>query len=142
MCGPPSEQRSCSVRKASTRLQRDPVPNEYHRVRILALHQLIGHYWAVDCHPQQLFGSAVAYYAQYRPGYPRDLADALAARAGLDGTQRVLDIGCGTGQITIPLARHAQAVMAIDPIPGMLAGWGYGEQFPGQVSSPLRHGDS
>jgi SAM-dependent methyltransferase len=68
-----------------------------------------------------LFGSAVAYYAQYRPGYPQGLVDALAARAGLDGTQRVLDIGCGTGQITIPLARHAQAVVAIDPVVGMLA---------------------
>jgi SAM-dependent methyltransferase len=68
-----------------------------------------------------LFGSAVAYYARYRPGYPQDLVDALAARAGLDGTQRVLDIGCGTGQITIPLARHARAVVAIDPLAGMLA---------------------
>jgi ubiquinone/menaquinone biosynthesis C-methylase UbiE len=46
--------------------------------------------------------------------------NALAARTGLDGTQRVLDIGCGTGQITIPLARHARAVMALDPVPGML----------------------
>jgi membrane protein required for beta-lactamase induction len=33
-----------------------------------------------------LFGSAVAYYARYRPGYPQDLEDAVAARAGLDGT--------------------------------------------------------
>jgi 2-polyprenyl-3-methyl-5-hydroxy-6-metoxy-1,4-benzoquinol methylase len=49
------------------------------------------------------------------------LVDALAARAGLDGTQRVLDIGCGTDQITIPLARHARAVVAIDPVADMLA---------------------
>jgi SAM-dependent methyltransferase len=75
----------------------------------------------VDCVPQQLFSSAVDYYAQYRPGYPQGLVDALAARAGLDGTQRVLDIGCGTGQLTIPLARHSQAVVAIDPVAGMLA---------------------
>ena len=71
--------------------------------------------------PQQFFGSAVPYYARYRPGYPRAMVAALAARAGLDGTQRVLDIGCGTGQMTIPLARHARTVVAIDPLPGMLA---------------------
>jgi ubiquinone/menaquinone biosynthesis C-methylase UbiE len=71
--------------------------------------------------PQQLFSSAADYYAQYRPGYPQSLVDALAARAGLNGTQRVLDIGCGAGQLTIPLARHVRAVVAIDPVPGMLA---------------------
>ena len=75
----------------------------------------------MDGVPQQLFSSAVDYYARYRPGYPQGLMEALAARAGLDGTQRVLDIGCGTGQLTIPLARHAHAVVAIDPVPGMLA---------------------
>jgi SAM-dependent methyltransferase len=75
----------------------------------------------VACVPEQLFGSAVAYYARYRPGYPQGMVDKLAARAGLDGTQRVLDIGCGTGQITIPLARHAREVVAIDPVAGMLA---------------------
>jgi SAM-dependent methyltransferase len=75
----------------------------------------------VDCIPQHLFSSAAAYYARYRPGYPQSLVDALAAGAGLDGTQRVLDIGCGTGQMTIPLARHAQTLVAIDPVAGMLA---------------------
>ncbi len=70
---------------------------------------------------QQLFESAVEYYARYRSGYPQQMVDALAARVGLDGTQRVLDIGCGTGQMTIPLARHARAVIAIDPVPDMLA---------------------
>jgi hypothetical protein len=63
----------------------------------------------VDCVPQQLFGSAVAYYAQYRPGYPQDLVDALAARAGLDGAQRVLDIGCVLGDREEPDWVHAIA---------------------------------
>jgi SAM-dependent methyltransferase len=71
--------------------------------------------------PAELFGSAVQYYARYRSGYPDDLVADLASRTGLDGTQTVLDIGCGTGQLAIPLARYAHAVLAIDPVPGMLA---------------------
>ena len=49
----------------------------------------------MDCVPQQLFSSAVDYYAQYRPGYPQDLVDALAASAGLDGTQAAQAAGAG-----------------------------------------------
>jgi SAM-dependent methyltransferase len=75
----------------------------------------------VTCDPLQLFGSAAAYYARYRPEYPRGMVDALAAKTCLDGTQRVLDIGCGTGQITIPLARRAREIVAIDPVADMLA---------------------
>jgi SAM-dependent methyltransferase len=96
----------------------------------------------VGCVPHQLFGSAVAYYARYRPGYPQDLVDALAARAGLDGTQRVLDIGCGTGQITIPLARHARAVVAIDPLAGMLAHGREAAQAAGAGNITWLEGDS
>jgi ubiquinone/menaquinone biosynthesis C-methylase UbiE len=96
----------------------------------------------VDGVPQQLFSSAADYYAQYRPGYPQSLVDALAARAGLDGTQRVLDIGCGTGQLTIPLARHAQAVVAIDPVPGMLARGRQAAQAAGAGNITWLEGDS
>jgi SAM-dependent methyltransferase len=96
----------------------------------------------VDGVPQQLFSSAADYYAQYRPGYPQDLVDALAARAGLDGTQRVLDVGCGTGQLAIPLARHAQAVVAIDPVPGMLARGRQAAQAAGAGNITWLEGDS
>ena len=96
----------------------------------------------MDCVPQHLFSSAVAYYARYRPGYPQSLVDALAASAGLDGTQRVLDIGCGTGQMTIPLARHAETVVAIDPVAGMLARGRQAAQAAGADNITWLEGDS
>ncbi len=67
--------------------------------------------------PQGRFASAVSYYARYRSGYPVADVDALAARVGLVDSQRVIDIGCGTGKFAIPLARHASTVIVIDPIP-------------------------
>jgi ubiquinone/menaquinone biosynthesis C-methylase UbiE len=71
--------------------------------------------------PRDLFASAVSYYERYRSGYPVAELDALAARVGLDGSGRVVDVGCGTGQVAIPLARHAGTVVAIDPLADMLA---------------------
>src|SRR5215472_11194967 len=61
---------------------------------------------------------------------------------GLDGSQRVLDIGCGTGQMTIPLARHASAVLAIDPVPGMLAAGRQAARAAGADNITWLEGDS
>ena len=71
--------------------------------------------------PQHLFRSAVAAYARFRTGYPPENVAALAHRLGLDHTQTVIDIGCGTGQLAIPLAQHARSVIVIDPLDEMLA---------------------
>ncbi len=71
--------------------------------------------------PSNLFESAVPLYARYRSGYPSTEIDRLAAQVGLDSGRRAIDIGCGTGQLTLPLARHAGSVVAIDPLAGMLA---------------------
>lgn len=71
--------------------------------------------------PQHLFRSAVAQYARYRTGYPMPEVAALADRLGLDGSHTVVDVGCGTGQLARPLARHAGTVIAIDPVAEMLA---------------------
>ncbi|HEV7204762.1 MAG TPA: class I SAM-dependent methyltransferase [Jatrophihabitans sp.] len=70
--------------------------------------------------PQHLFRSAVAQYARYRTGYPATEVAALAERLGLDRTATVADVGCGTGQLARPLARHAGTVIAIDPVAEML----------------------
>ena len=70
--------------------------------------------------PQQLFSSAVAQYARHRTGYPPHEVATLADLLGLDHTQTVIDVGCGTGQLALPLAQHAGSVIAVDPLPEML----------------------
>ena len=68
-----------------------------------------------------LFRGAAPFYARFRPGYPAELLDLVAAGAGLDGTGRLLDLGCGTGNVAIPLASRVEEVVAVDVDPEMLA---------------------
>jgi SAM-dependent methyltransferase len=74
----------------------------------------------VKYQPDELFRSTAPYYARFRPGYPREFFTYLAERFGLDGTQRVLDLGSGPGQIAIPLASYVREVIAVDPEPTMI----------------------
>jgi SAM-dependent methyltransferase len=52
-------------------------------------------------------------YDRCRPGYPAQLFDVLTAAVG-EGA-RVLEIGCGTGQATVPLVARGFAVTALEP---------------------------
>ncbi|MEV4009150.1 class I SAM-dependent methyltransferase [Nonomuraea angiospora] len=45
----------------------------------------------------------------------------MIRRFGLDGSGRLLDLGCGTGQLTIPLAGHVAEAVGVDSEPDMLA---------------------
>jgi ubiquinone/menaquinone biosynthesis C-methylase UbiE len=67
-----------------------------------------------------LFAGTAWHYARYRPGYPAALLDDLVQCLGLDGTGRLLDLGCGTGQLTIPLAAYVTEAVGMDPEPEML----------------------
>ncbi|MFE3190316.1 class I SAM-dependent methyltransferase [Nocardia sp. NPDC059240] len=71
--------------------------------------------------PDDLFRGAAPYYGRYRPGYPPQFFAEIRKRLGLNGTQQVLDLGCGTGQIAIPLAPSVATVFAVDPDLDMLA---------------------
>lgn len=68
-----------------------------------------------------LFAGTAEWYARYRPGYPPELIERLAAAAGLDGTGRLLDLGSGPGLLAVPLAPFVSEVVAADPEPEMLA---------------------
>jgi 2-polyprenyl-3-methyl-5-hydroxy-6-metoxy-1,4-benzoquinol methylase len=70
---------------------------------------------------ESLFARTAWHYARYRPGYPQMFFDDLVQRFHLDGTGRLLDLGCGTGQLTLPLAEHVAETVGMDPEPEMLA---------------------
>lgn len=58
------------------------------------------------------FSARSADYARYRPEYPPALVDALADACARH--ERALDCGCGTGQLSVPLAARFAEVVAID----------------------------
>jgi SAM-dependent methyltransferase len=67
------------------------------------------------------FGGEVAeFYHAYRHGYPAAVIDVLADAFALDSEDLIVDLGCGTGQLALPLARRARAVIGLDPEPDML----------------------
>lgn len=67
------------------------------------------------------FKGTAWYYARYRSPYPDKLLDRVVEEFRLDGTGRLLDLGCGTGHLAIPLSRHFHEVIGLDPEPEMLA---------------------
>ncbi len=63
---------------------------------------------------RETFNQAAELYYRARPGYPPALFDELAAVAGLGPGCRVLEIGCGTGQATVPLAERGCHIVAVE----------------------------
>lgn len=63
--------------------------------------------------------SVVAAY-DARPAYPESLIALILDVAGVP-QPRLLDLGCGTGELTRRLAPHASAIVAVDRSPRMIA---------------------
>jgi len=72
-----------------------------------------------DC--GRLFDEVPELYDRVRPTYPDALIADLAAVAGVVGSSRVLEVGCGTGQATRSLAALGCAVIAVERGSGMAA---------------------
>jgi ubiquinone/menaquinone biosynthesis C-methylase UbiE len=68
-----------------------------------------------------LFDEVAELYDTSRRGYPRELVEFMVTTAWLGEGDRVLEVGCGTGQLTEELARHGCDVTAIDIGPSMVA---------------------
>ncbi len=62
----------------------------------------------------EIFSGTVEYYTKYRIAYPADLLEMILDFCRAEGKGRLLDLGCGTGQLAIPLSSHFQHVIGID----------------------------
>ena len=67
------------------------------------------------------FQTAAAHYLAGRPPYPEALIARVVQLIGMTRQDRVLDLGCGPGQLARAFAAHVGEAVAMDPEPEMLA---------------------
>src|SRR6266568_479397 len=63
---------------------------------------------------RQTFDRAADLYHRARPDYPEELIDHLVAATALRRRDRVLEIGCGSGKATLPLARRGFRITCLE----------------------------
>jgi len=63
---------------------------------------------------RRTFGEVAELYDRVRPGYSDELFDDLFDLTHVGRGGRVLEIGCGTGQATLPLLEHGLDVTAVE----------------------------
>jgi SAM-dependent methyltransferase len=63
---------------------------------------------------RETFDSAAELYDRARPGYPPAMFDDLADLACIGAGCRVLEIGCGTGKATVPLAARGADITCVE----------------------------
>ena len=65
-------------------------------------------------------GSTAIHYASFRRDVPDALMNKIVSRLHLTVGDRALDLGCGSGQVAVPLAARVGVVVALDPEVDML----------------------
>ena len=68
-----------------------------------------------------LYAGSARFYAAGRVAYPAELVDVLVDSLALDGSGRLLDVGCGPGSLTLLLASHFAEAIGVDADADMLA---------------------
>jgi SAM-dependent methyltransferase len=69
----------------------------------------------------QSFASVAGVYERARPEYPEAAVDWLASRLDLGPGRTVVDLAAGTGKLTRMLVPTRARVIAVEPVPEMLA---------------------
>ncbi|MGP4020427.1 class I SAM-dependent methyltransferase [Saccharopolyspora sp. 5N708] len=88
---------------------------------------------------ETLFSGSAAHYGIGRMPYPSSLADAIRDELDLDGTGRLLDVGCGPGSLTVLLAPLFASATGVDADPDMIAEAQHRASEAGAVNIEWRH---
>jgi 2-polyprenyl-3-methyl-5-hydroxy-6-metoxy-1,4-benzoquinol methylase len=56
------------------------------------------------------FDDAAQLYDEVRPRYPEEIVERIIAFAALPAHGQILEVGCGTGQMTLPFAQRGYLV--------------------------------
>jgi len=67
-----------------------------------------------------LFAGTHQYYAKFRPGIPEGVINIIVDYFKISPANRVLDIGCGTGQVALAMEGRCGEMVCLDPDPEML----------------------
>jgi 2-polyprenyl-3-methyl-5-hydroxy-6-metoxy-1,4-benzoquinol methylase len=59
------------------------------------------------------FDDAAQLYDEVRPRYPEPIVEQIIAFAALPAHGRIFEVGCGTGQMTLPFAQRGYTMVAI-----------------------------
>lgn len=65
--------------------------------------------------PLKRFSSRVENYVKYRPGYPQEMMEFLKNNLNLKPSDRIADIGSGTGILSEMLLKNNNIVYAVEP---------------------------
>jgi ubiquinone/menaquinone biosynthesis C-methylase UbiE len=76
---------------------------------------------SVRRHLRMLFDGVAPLYEASRLGYPGGIVEFAVATSGVGAGSEVLEVGCGTGQLTESLACYGFGLTAIDIGPSMVA---------------------
>ena len=68
-----------------------------------------------------IYDGAAVHYRYGRPAYSSGLEALLVEELGLDGSGRLLDVGCGPGILTVRFAHLFEEAVGLDADPEMLA---------------------
>jgi SAM-dependent methyltransferase len=63
---------------------------------------------------KESFDAAASDYNRYRSSYPEEVVSDVLRSSQVHAGSRVLELGCGTGQLSVPLAEHGAELVALE----------------------------